>query len=169
MKKVLLSALGLCLVAGLALASGYSTNGLTLAALPLTGNELFAADTQLANGLNPQSEAISISQVSNYTNGGTVVMATASAGAATAVGRKVTITSEALTTAAGADYTLILADTSVTATSVVVCSTNNGTNTTAGMAVGRVSPTANQIVALIRNTHASAAWNGTIKVSCMVF
>ena len=46
--------------------SGYATNGLQAAALPLTGNELIAADTQLPNGTYPESEAISVSQLANY-------------------------------------------------------------------------------------------------------
>lgn len=47
--------------------SGFTTDNLPLAIPPLTGNELFAADTQLGQGLPPQSEAISTSQLANYT------------------------------------------------------------------------------------------------------
>lgn len=46
--------------------SGIFTNGLPTASLPLTGSELIAADTGLAQGLNPESEAISVSQISVY-------------------------------------------------------------------------------------------------------
>lgn len=49
--------------------SGYSTNGLTAITLPITGNEKFAVDTQLANGLAPQSEAVSLSQLATAMGG----------------------------------------------------------------------------------------------------
>lgn len=53
--------------------SGLYTNGLPLASLPLTGNERIAADTQLSQGVNPESEAISVSQLASYMGvGGTV-------------------------------------------------------------------------------------------------
>lgn len=80
MKRSLLSAFALCLVAsGVAWAAGNLTNylpivypagttgnqspfGTSYATLPLTGSELFPVDTQLANGQQPQSEAVSIAQ-----------------------------------------------------------------------------------------------------------
>lgn len=82
-RRSLLGALGLALLAGSALAAGVYTNGLptlqppgttgsianfgtSYAVYPLTGSELFPVDTQLANGLNPQSEAVSISQAKLY-------------------------------------------------------------------------------------------------------
>lgn len=49
--------------------SGYSTNGLTAITLPITGNEKLAVDTQLANGLAPQSEAITLSQLAGAMGG----------------------------------------------------------------------------------------------------
>jgi hypothetical protein len=49
--------------------SGYTTNGLVGVTLPLTGNEKFAVDTQLANGLAPQSEAVTLSQLATYMGG----------------------------------------------------------------------------------------------------
>lgn len=53
--------------------SGWLTNGLSLAKLPLTGNELIPADTQLAAGGIPETESISLSQLSLYVGGGGVV------------------------------------------------------------------------------------------------
>ncbi len=44
--------------------SGWLTDGVVAATLPLTGNELFSVDTQLANGLNPLTEAVSLTQLS---------------------------------------------------------------------------------------------------------
>lgn len=49
--------------------SGYSTNGLPSPTLPLTGNEKVAVDTQLLNGLSPQSEAPTLSQLATYFGG----------------------------------------------------------------------------------------------------
>lgn len=94
--------------------------------------------------------------------------ATATAGAATLSQLSGKITSEALTTAAGADYTLTITNTLCAAGDLVFASVDNGTNTTAGISVQRVTPGAGTIVILVRNTHASAALNGTIKVSFMV-
>lgn len=79
--------LGLGLVAGvsgLALAAGFTTNGLPIVqpagttssqtgygtgytTLPLTGSELIATDTQLSGGRSPQSEAVSIAQIRAFT------------------------------------------------------------------------------------------------------
>lgn len=49
--------------------SGWLTNGLPLATLPLTGNERISADTELAAGAQNQSEAISISQLASIMGG----------------------------------------------------------------------------------------------------
>lgn len=46
--------------------SGFSTNGMSAAAFPLTGSEMGAFDTQLTQGLAPESEAISVSQISGF-------------------------------------------------------------------------------------------------------
>lgn len=49
--------------------SGLYTNGVPLATLPFTGIERMPLDTQLAAGANPESEAGSLSQLSNYMGG----------------------------------------------------------------------------------------------------
>lgn len=50
--------------------SGFTTNGMTqvnaAAGAQLTGNELMALDTQLANGVQPQSYSASVDQLANY-------------------------------------------------------------------------------------------------------
>lgn len=53
--------------------SGWLTNGLSLATLPLTGNERFPLDTQLASGATPEMEAVSMSQSFMYFGGGATV------------------------------------------------------------------------------------------------
>lgn len=99
---------------------------------------------------------------------GTPGTATATAGAATLDKQTGTVTSEALTTAAGANYTLTLTNARVTAASVVFASVANGTNTTVEPIVTRVTPAAGSVVIIVRNVHASAALNGTIKISFAV-
>ena len=94
--------------------------------------------------------------------------ATATGGAATCSYQRGTVTSEGLTTAAGADYTLTLTNTKVAATSIVLATADNGTNTTEGLAINRVTPGSGSVVILVRNTHASSALNGTIKVNFVV-
>ena len=94
--------------------------------------------------------------------------ATATAGAATLHKHSGKITSEALTTAAGANYTLTLTNQKISAKSIVLASVDQGTNTTEGIDVQRVTPGANQVVIVVRNTHASAALNGTIVISFAV-
>lgn len=94
--------------------------------------------------------------------------AAATGGAATLAQLSGKITSESLTTAAGADYTLTLTNSLIAATDMVVASVDNGTNTTEGLAINRVTPGAGQVVIRVRNTNASAALNGTIVVSFVV-
>lgn len=94
--------------------------------------------------------------------------ATAAAGAATLNKSAGVITSEALTTAAGADYALTLTSSKIAAGDMVFASVDNGTNTTEGLSVQRVSPSAGQAIIRVRNTHATVALNGTIKVSFLV-
>jgi hypothetical protein len=95
--------------------------------------------------------------------------ATAAAGAATLNAQVGVITSEALTTAAGADYTLTLTNTRVDAGCVPFFSVANGTNSAGGPCLAH-SPvvTEDQVVVKVRNSHASAALNGTIKINFLL-
>lgn len=95
--------------------------------------------------------------------------ATATAGAATsnASGSGV-VTSEALTTAAGATYTLTLTNDMIAAADTVFASVALGTATTGMPAVTTVAPAAGSVVVIVQNIHASAALNGTIKISFLV-
>lgn len=87
------------------------------------------------------------------------------AGAATLSKNSGVVTSEALTTAAGATYTLTLTNTKITATSQVVVSVGNGTNTGGIPTLATVTPAAGSAVIVVHNAHASAALNGTITVT----
>lgn len=94
--------------------------------------------------------------------------ATATAGAATMNTQKGKVTTESLTTAAGSTYTLTLTNSKVTAASHVFASAANGTNTQGELTVQRVEPGAGSVVILVKNTHASQAFNGTIKIAFFV-
>lgn len=95
--------------------------------------------------------------------------AAASAGAATLNLRAGKITSEALTTAQNAIYTLTLTNSEIAAADHVFASVANGTNTQGSPVVTRIQPAAGSVVILVANLHASAeALNGTIVVSFLV-
>lgn len=95
--------------------------------------------------------------------------ATAVAGAATLSKMSGVVTSEALTTAAAATYTLTITNTGVAATDQVFASVWFGTSTTGLPMIATVTPGAGTIVIVVQNAHASAALNGTIKVAFAVF
>lgn len=74
------------------------------------------------------------------------------------------ITTESLSTAAGAQYTFTLTNNQITANSIVSVDVWSGTNTTLGLVVNEVTPAAGSCVILIKNSHASSALNGTIVI-----
>ena len=91
---------------------------------------------------------------------------TAAAGAVTLNNRFGKITSETLTTAQNAFYTLTITNSEIRATDIVMASVANGTNTQGTPMIVRVTPAAGSLVIIVRNAHASAeALNGTLVVS----
>ena len=95
--------------------------------------------------------------------------ATATAGAATLAAYQGKVTSESLTTAQNAVYTLTITNSLVAAADVVLASVANGTNSQGTPTITRVQPAAGSITVLVSNLHASAvALNGTIVVSFLV-
>lgn len=94
--------------------------------------------------------------------------ATATAGAATLNKPAGKVTSEALTTAAGATYTLTLTNSQIAAADQVFASVGFGTATAGMPVVTRVKAAAGSVQIVIQNIHASAALDGTIVVSFMV-
>jgi hypothetical protein len=98
---------------------------------------------------------------------GDSLTASATAGAATCNSVSGKITSEALTTADGAEYVLTLTNSAVAAASMVFASVANGTNTAEGLVVQRVQPAAGSVVIRVKNT-SGGALDGTIVVSFMV-
>lgn len=94
--------------------------------------------------------------------------ATASAGAATLNKSSGVITSEAITTAAGAVYTLTLTNSKVSATSNVFANVNLGAGTGGTPAIASITPASGSVVIKVQNIHASAAFNAAIKIGFMV-
>lgn len=93
----------------------------------------------------------------------------ATTGAATVNATAGTVTSESLTTAQNAIYTLTLTNSAVKAGSIVVASVANGTNTQGTPMIGRVQPANGSVVIQVINKHATAeALNGTVKVNFVV-
>lgn len=79
------------------------------------------------------------------------------------------VTTESLTTAQNAIYTLTLTNDKIAATSLVFVTVGNGTNTQGTAMVGEVTPGASSCTIQIINKHASAeAFNGTLTIGFMV-
>lgn len=92
--------------------------------------------------------------------------ATATSGAATLNNRFGVITSEALTTAQNAIYTLTITNSAIKAGDLVFASVQNGTNTQGTPMIGTVTPANGSVVIQVINKHASAeALNGTLKIA----
>ncbi len=94
--------------------------------------------------------------------------ATATAGAATLNKAAGKVTSEALTTAAGANYTLTISNSAIAAADQVLASVANGTSSAGAPVVSRVTPGAGTVAIVVRNVDASAAFNGTLVLSFLV-
>lgn len=88
---------------------------------------------------------------------------------ATCTGTRFTVSYTGLTTAAGVTSALqTVTDTSVTASSQIVCETN-GYGGTGNPAAVNIVPGAGSFTYQVQNTHASAALNATVPTSCLVF
>jgi hypothetical protein len=94
--------------------------------------------------------------------------ATATAGAATLNNQSGAVTSESLTTAAGAAYALTLTnDRVVGANTVVFAAVANGSNTAGSPVVSTIKTAAGSVVISIQNAGA-AAFNGTLVIKYTV-
>jgi hypothetical protein len=95
--------------------------------------------------------------------------ATATAGAATLSDLFGLVTSESLTTAQNAIYTLTITNTKVAVGDLVFASVGNGTNTQGTPTITTINVAANSIEIKISNLHATAqALNGTLRIRFMV-
>jgi len=97
-----------------------------------------------------------------------VKTATASSGAATLNSPSGVVTTESLSTAAGSTYTLTLTNSSIAATDIVLLTVGLGTNAAGHPDVVSVTPAAGSVSVVVKNTHASAAFNGTLTVQFAV-
>jgi hypothetical protein len=149
---------------------GILTNGLTAyTGAQLATTMMIPIDTQLPSGREPQTVAATLASLRDLLLGGTASgTATATAGAATLNAGRGKITTEALTTAAAASYTLTLTNSAIAAADIVLVSVANGTNTQGITVVQSVTPAAGSVVILINNQHAAQALNGTLVISFVV-
>jgi hypothetical protein len=79
------------------------------------------------------------------------------------------ITTESLSTAAGAIYTLTLTSNLIKAGSVVFVSPTLGSATTGTACVAHVTPANGSVVIKIKNIDATNAFNGTLKIGFAIF
>lgn len=77
------------------------------------------------------------------------------------------VTTESVTTAAGATFTETITNDDVAATDVCLASVTTGGNGTP--AVTKVTPAAGSLVVIVQNIHASAAFNNTLKIAFACF
>jgi hypothetical protein len=96
------------------------------------------------------------------------VTAKATAGNAVAHGDAVLITTEALTTAPGAGYSLTVGNEMIAPNSIVIPVISNGTNTQGDPSLATVTVSLGKAVINIINRHASAAFNGTLQIAILV-
>ena len=93
-----------------------------------------------------------------------VKTATAAAGAATLNKNSGVITTEALTTAAGANYTLTLTDAAISPSDEVFATVSYGSATAGVPHVAMITPGAGVVAIVIRNATGAAALNGTLNI-----
>lgn len=96
------------------------------------------------------------------------IKGTASSGAATVNAEAFIVTTESITTAAGAEYTLTLTNSSIVADSLPMVSVGYGSSSAGTPWIWGVTVTAGQLVITVTNLHASAAFNGTLKIYGLV-
>lgn len=92
----------------------------------------------------------------------------AAAGKAVLNGDAGVITTESLTQAAGATYTLTLACNEAQPGSVVLVQPGLGSSTQGQPVVTSIVPTVGKIVIVITNAHATLALNGTLQIGILV-
>ncbi len=139
-------------------------NGTVIGATTPAAGVFTTLDATTIGSITPPNTTVSQVHVDTGTK-----TASATAGAATLNKMAGVITSEALTTAAGADYVLTLTNSDIAAADQVLASVQYGTTTTGTPAVATVATAAGSAVITVQNIHASAALNGTIKISFVVF
>ena len=94
--------------------------------------------------------------------------ATSTAAAATTSTQVSVITTEALATAAGSNYTFVLTNALINANTSVNAVVGKGTSTTGGLVAVFTTPTAGSVTIIFQNVTA-AALNGTVKLYITLF
>lgn len=169
------------LVSTSAFAAGLYTNGLPTVGAPtangtamvapngivtqLTSRMLMGVDTQLARGAAPQTVGASVFDVASMAGEIAASTATSTTHAATLNTLGGTITTEALSTAAGATYTFTLTNSLVTlAGSPVQVAMRSISNTGGSVQLQSVTNAAGSVVFVFKNVGATA-FNGTMVIS----
>jgi hypothetical protein len=96
--------------------------------------------------------------------------ATSTAAAATINGQSGIVTTEALATAAGADYTFALTNSDIKngATTIIYAWIKNGSNTGGSPSIGRVQSTAAGSATIVVHNGGAAAFNGTLLIGFLL-
>lgn len=149
-------------------------------AIDIIGNDLTDCATPVTNAAPTQVTLIGNGTVPNYIrasstlyDAGTVQTldsgtGVATSGAATLSHQTGTVESEILTTAAGGTYTLTLTNTLIVATSKIFANAYLGTSTTGTPQVVGCTPFNGSMICVVRNVHATQAFNGSIKIQFLV-
>ena len=144
--------------------TGGTVNGVTIGGVtPEAGT--FTALNATSLGATTPGEVVTNAL---HVDTGTKTVA-ATGGAATLNKMAGVITSEALPTAAGANYVLTLTDSDIAVGDQVMASVQDGTNSTGIPVLSTVKPGAGQVVFTVENNHLTAAFNGTIEIAFVVF
>lgn len=145
--------------------SGNSPQGRVFGEIRRMLRELYLAAAAAVSGTTGTFTGLVTAQLLKVDTG--TKTATASAGAATLAKYAGVVTSEALTTAAAAAYTLTITTTAlgVAAADMVFASVANGTNTQGVPVVTTAVCGVNTVTIVVTNLHASQALNGTLKIS----
>jgi hypothetical protein len=144
--------------------------------LPVVANDLasFNGTTgQIKDSGILSTNVMSIAATNIMAAGSEIILdkgtATTTAGAATLNKQSGVLTTPSLTTASGAAYTVTLTNSEITASSVILCQIQGGTNTTPGITI-IATPTSGSATILLENSGvAAAALNGTVIFSFVVF
>ena len=180
-RKVISLSAAFTLVASVAFAAGFLTNGYPpigavtsngVAAVAPNGiyTQLAAAalvpvDTNLANGQAPQSVAASVFQIAAHAAGMISNTGTSTVHAATLNTVEGLITTESLSTAAGATYTFTLTNSQILlASPPPQVAMYSGTNTGGGLTLTSVTNAAGSSVFVWTNT-GTTALNGTMLIA----
>lgn len=149
-------------------------NGITATAAELNYNDVTTLGTvQASKTVTADANLdttgfrnVGLSGALTFSAGGTFVSdngtATSTAAAATINKMSGVITTEALTTAANADYTFTLTNSLITANSNLIVSVGYGTATTGHPNIRKVTPGAGSATIVIHNDDVAVALNGTI-------